>query len=289
MTAVGGEPGLMQAENPARLAVPTSAPLDVPDGTAAGLVALVPGYGETLRINGRLRTGDRPSLEVEEAFLHCAKAMIRSRLWDDPPQPRPSITATWEGSGLNAPEIAGFIGRSPFLLLGSVDGRNEADVSPKGDPAGFALILDDHTLAIPDRPGNRRTDTLHNLLDRPEIGAMALVPGEDHAVVIRGRAHTTADDSIRSAMTMNGKVPNAAVVIDVEHVEIRTEPAIAAAHLWDTARHVDRGTLPRATKVWVDHVKRNQDPGLAAKAARKMINEKVMSKGIDHDYRTNLY
>lgn len=286
MATFGGEPGVLGVAGPTRVDLSALDPLDVPDGTPAGLLALVPGYGETLRINGRLRTGTTPHLDVEEAFLHCAKAVIRSRLWDPPAAPAPGAT---DGSALADPEIAAFLARSPFVLLGSVDARGEADVSPKGDPAGFVQVLDDTTVAIPDRPGNRRTDTLHNLVDRPDIGLLALVPGDGRALELRGRAHVTDDAAVRAGMEVNGKVPKAAVVVEVDHVALRAEPALAAARLWDTTRHVEPGTLPKATKVWVDHVKRNDDPGLAAKAARKLANEKVLSKGIDHDYRTNLY
>ncbi len=291
MAPLGGAPGVLAVAGPTRLDLADLSGLDVPDGTAAGVLAAVPGYGETLRVNGRLRTGATPHLEVEEAFLHCAKAVIRSRLWD-PPAPDPPTSdrsAPVEATGLADPEISAFLARSPFVLLGSVDAGGNADVSPKGDPAGFVQVIDDTTLAVPDRPGNRRTDTLHNLLDRPELGLLALVPGDHRMLQVRGRAHVTADAALCAGMEVNGKVPKAAVVIDVDHADLLVAPALAAASLWDPSRHVAPGTLPKATKVWVDHVKRNDDPGIAAKAARKLVNEPMMTKGIDHDYRTNLY
>lgn len=297
---VGGDAGVLGVTGPTRLAVPDTDGLDVPDATPAGILALVPGWRETLRINGRLRTGPDAHLEVEEAFLHCAKAVIRSRLWDDPDPTSldesvtSDATATRTGSpdgptSLDDPTVAAFLARSPFVLLSSVDGQGEADISPKGDPAGFVKVLDDRTVAIPDRPGNRRTDTLHNLMTRNDLGLLALVPGDDRVVEIRGHAHVSDEPALLESMEVNGKVPNAAVVVAVDHVEVRHEPALTAARPWDPDGHVEADALPKATKVWVDHVKRNQDPGLAAKAARRLANEKVLAKGIDHDYRTNLY
>lgn len=185
--------------------------------------------------------------------------------------------------------MAAFLAASPFVLLATVDADGAADVSPKGDPPGFVQVLDDRTLAVPDRPGKHRTDTLHNLLDRPEIALLALVPGDHRALELRGTTRITDDPGVLAAMEVHGKVPKAAVVVDVIHVDLRPEPALVAARLWDPAGHVAPGDLPKATKIWVDHVKRNQDPGLAAKAARKLLNEKLMGKAIDHDYETNLY
>lgn len=297
---VGGAPGSLGVAGPTRLVLPGTGHLDVPDGTPAGLLVLVPGYGETLRVNGRLRTGADPHLEVEEAFLHCAKAVIRSKLWAKGTTPDSTGTGTGTGpdtasdgpappGALADPDAQAFLARSPFVLLTSVDGNGEADVSPKGDPAGFVLTIDDRTLALPDRPGNRRTDTLHNLLTDPAIGLLALVPGDDRVLEVRGTARTTDDEALRAAMEVNGKTPKAAVVIDVAHAELRPDAALAASGLWDPSRHIAPGTLPKGTKVWVDHVKRNRDPGMAAKAARKLINETMMSKGIESDYRKNLY
>lgn len=284
----GGAPGATRIVTPTRLALPPLPPLDVPAGTAVGALALVPGYGETLRVNGRLATGDGPAVDVEEAFLHCAKAVIRSHLWDEP-APAVGAGATPGPTTLDDPDVAAFLARSPFVVLASADADGHADVSPKGDPPGFVQVLDDGTLALPDRPGNRRTDTLHNLLTRPDLALLALVPGEGRALEVRGRARNTDDEALRAGMAVNAKVPRAAVVLDAAHIELRAEPGLAAARLWDTGRHVEPGTLPRGATVWVDHIKRNDDPGLKAAATRRIVNERMMRTGIDRDYRDNLY
>lgn len=177
---VGGEPGALAPPSPGvlRLGVPSGelAQTGARDHVPAGLCVMVPGSGETLRVNGRLSLeGDDAALAVEEAFLHCAKCVLRSRLWSDDAPPAPLEQVEADG-GLGKPGVEEFLQASTFVFLVSTDGSGGADVSPKGDPAGFVATVDEHTLAIPDRPGNRRTDTFHNLLDNPRIGLLALVP-----------------------------------------------------------------------------------------------------------------
>lgn len=290
--AVGGDPGVLAVTGRASLTLPAPAGLDVPDGAAVGLLTFVPGYRETLRINGRLRTGANPSVDVEEAFLHCAKALIRSGMWDEPATPTaPGLAALTEGvADLSTPGVAAFFAACPLVALSSVDAGDEADVSPKGDPAGFVVqVVDDHTLAVADRPGNRRTDTMHNLVERDALGMLAMVPGDERVIEVRGRGAVTADEGVRAGLAVAGKAPKAAVVLTVEHLEVRREPAIATARLWDTSRHVDPTTMPKSTRIWVDHCKLNEDKGLAVAAARKVLNVKMMDVGIGRDYRENLY
>jgi uncharacterized protein len=139
------------------------------------------------------------------------------------------------------------------------------------------------------RPGNRRTDTMHNLVDHPRIGVLAFVPGDPRTRELRGTAGISDDDTIRAPMAVQGKVPAAALVVDVHHVELRVDPAIEASGLWDTSHHLAPDTLPRASRIWTDHVKLNDDPGLAAKAMRAAVNEKLLRVGIKQDYEKNLY
>lgn len=102
---------------------------------------------------------------------------------------------------------ASFIGRSPFVLIGTSDGKGHADVTPKGDRPGFVAVLDSRTIAIPDRPGNNRLDTLENLLVEPSIGLLFLIPGMDETLRINGRAKITADDGLRARFEVDGKLP----------------------------------------------------------------------------------
>lgn len=287
-TAVGGAAGVVAVSGRAELTLPSLAALDLPGAASISLLSFVPGYRETLRVNGRLRTGTAAVVDVEEAFLHCAKAVIRSGLWKAPAPP--ALTVDNGIQALADPGVAAFFEACPFVAISSCDGGGEADVSPKGDPPGIvARVLDEHTIVVADRPGNGRTDTMHNLVTRDSVGLLALVPGLDQVIEVRGRAGVTGDETVRESLAVNGKTPKAAIAITVEHLEVRHEPAIDAAGLWDTARHVDPATLPKSTRIWVDHVQRNTDPGDAARAARGMLTVPMLEVGITNDYRDNLY
>ena len=130
---------------------------------------------------------------------------------------------------------------------------------------------------------------MHNIVANDVLGVVAFVPGVDWVVEARGHAAITADESIRAALAVGGKSPASAIVLTVDHLEIRREPAIQSAALWDTSRHVDPATLPKATQIWVDHVKRNDDPGEQAEAVRQHITTEILDVGIADDYRDNLY
>lgn len=259
------------------------------EGAPVGVVALVPGYGETLRVNGRLGLDGGPHVLIEEVFLHCAKCVIRSKLWDDEPAEQDSFTAApSKGADLDAvPGARELLARSPFVALASVDASGAADVSPKGDPAGFVHVLDAATLAVPDRPGNRRTDTFHNLLERPEIGLLALVPGLDLVLEVRGTARITRDAEIRDRLVVQRNVPKVAVLIEVASVVLRTDPALP--RLWSEEARVAPGELPRAARIWTEHLKLNETHGLAATAARTLAAERMLEKGLEQDYRKNVY
>jgi hypothetical protein len=274
--AVGGAPGFATPVSDTSLAMGDLAGQDLRDGAPVGLLVLVPGLGETLRINGRLAGG---RVEVEEAFLHCAKAILRSELWAGPAGP------TWSDAS-DGP--AGFLAASPFVLLASVDADGNADVSPKGDPAGLVRQIDDATVAIADRPGNLRTDTLHNFMSRRQAALLALCPGRHQVVEVRGRARVCTDPELLESMRLRNRLPKAAIVLDIEHRELRTEPAIGAAALWDQDRHADTAGLPSAAAIWADHVRRNTDPGPDAEVLRQVISEQAIAAGLALDYKTNL-
>src|SRR5439155_17589010 len=104
------------------------------------------------------------------------------------------------------------IGRSPFALLGTSNAAGQCDVSPKGDLPGFALILDEKTVAIPDRPGNRRTDSLKNIIENPHVGLLFVVPGKEETLRVNGRATIVQDEALLARMAVEDKPPKLAIV-----------------------------------------------------------------------------
>jgi PPOX class probable FMN-dependent enzyme len=97
-----------------------------------------------------------------------------------------------------------FIGRSPFVLIASANARGRMDISPKGDAPGFVRILDDKTLAVPDRPGNRRADTFTNILENPKVGLFFLIPGKTETLRVSGTAKIVRDSDLRESMSAHG-------------------------------------------------------------------------------------
>ncbi len=109
----------------------------------------------------------------------------------------------------------GFIEHAPFYVIGSGGGDRDVDVSPKGDPAGFVKILDNNTLAIPDRPGNARMDTFLNVLENPRVSSIFLVPGRKDTLRVIGKAQIVRDEALRQTTAVKGKVPSLAMVVHV--------------------------------------------------------------------------
>lgn len=137
-----------------------------------------------------------------------------------------------------------YIDKSPFLLLGTSNRAGRCDVSPKGDAAGFVRVLDDHTLAIPDRPGNRRIDSLLNIIDNPHAGLIFMVPNVDETLRVNGRASLSEDPDLLATMTMRGKIPALAIVVEIEEVFFHCARAFKRSKLWDTNTWIEREELP---------------------------------------------
>lgn len=127
---------------------------------------------------------------------------------------------------------AAWIERSTFLTMATVSGAGKVDVSPKGDPAGFVKVLDDKTLAIPDRPGNHRFDGFRNILETGRIGLVFLVPNRNEVVRVNGSARIVRDKAIRELLAIKGRVPDFAVLVDVEEAFYHCGKAVIRSQLW---------------------------------------------------------
>ncbi len=132
-----------------------------------------------------------------------------------------------------------FIEKSPFVLLGSTDASGRLDVSPKGDPAGFVQVMDSHTLLIPDRPGNRRGDTLSNILQNPHIGLLFLVPGRSETLRVNGTAQIVRDEHVRERCIMQGKVPVFVIAVTVQEVFFHCTKCVVRSGLWSSEHEHD--------------------------------------------------
>ncbi len=137
-----------------------------------------------------------------------------------------------------------FIERSPFVCVATASPDGGLDVSPRGDPAGFVRILDDRTLLLPDRPGNRIADTLTNLLVDPRIALLFIIPGIDDTFRVNGRAQIVDDAELLAESVVEGKTPKLGILVSVEEAYTQCPKAFIRSELWNAERHVDRGELP---------------------------------------------
>jgi PPOX class probable FMN-dependent enzyme len=139
---------------------------------------------------------------------------------------------------------AQFIERSPFVCVATVDPEGGLDVSPRGDPAGFVRVLDESTLLIPERPGNRIADTLRNLLVDPRIALLFLIPGIGDTLRVNGRAVITDDAELLAPCAVDGKVPKLGLLVSVEEAYTHCPKAFIRSGLWNPDLHIDRSELP---------------------------------------------
>lgn len=118
-----------------------------------------------------------------------------------------------------------------FVATAASDGR--CDVSPKGDPPGFVQVLDAHTIALPERPGNRRMDGYHNVLSNPHVGLICVIPGRGDTMRVNGRATLVRDAPFMADMRIGGHAPSLALVVKIEEVFFHCTKAFRRAKAWD--------------------------------------------------------
>ena len=170
----------------------------------------------------------------------------------------------------------GFIAASPFVLIGTGDAASNMDVSPKGDLAGFVRVLDDKTLAIPDRPSNRRADTLRNVIQNPHIGLLFLVPGQEQTLRVNGTAIIARDRWLREKMAVAGKLPELAFVVSVREVFFHCAKCMVRSKLWDNAQWPSAEGVPTLAEALIAHA--NLD-----------ISATELAASLERDTRERLY
>jgi PPOX class probable FMN-dependent enzyme len=151
-----------------------------------------------------------------------------------------------------------FIAASPFVIVASRGADGRLDVSPKGDPPGFVDVLDERTLAIPDRLGNNRLDTFDNLLVHPAVGLLFLIPGNGDTLRVSGTARLARDATLQARLAIDGRTPNLVVVVTVEEAFMHCPKCIARSKLWSPDRWPDRTNVPSLAEALVAHAAPSQ-------------------------------
>ncbi len=169
-----------------------------------------------------------------------------------------------------------FIEKSPFITIATSDARGNFDVSPKGDPAGFVKILSDKILAIPDRPGNRKADTLSNILQNSNVGIIFLIPGIKETLRVNGEAKIVTDERVLELLSCQGKQPAFAIIVNVKEAFMHCAKCIIRSNLWTKTDDTQERSVPSLAKALVDHGKLD-------------ITIEELDGMIKDDEKTNLY
>lgn len=146
------------------------------------------------------------------------------------------------------------IAASPFLVIGSADGGGNCDVSPRGDAPGFVKVVDDATLLIPDRRGNKRVDTMGNILENPHVALLFFVPGMTETLRVNGRVEITTETALLAPLAVNGKAPQSGLLVRVEEAFLHCGKALIRSKLWDPAQQIERSSLPSLGRMIADQV-----------------------------------
>jgi len=172
-----------------------------------------------------------------------------------------------------------FIERSPFLVMSSGNLGN-FDASPRGDAPGFVKVLDDTTLLIPERPGNRLADTLTNIVNNPGVGLLMLIPGMNETLRVNGNAYITDHGAYLDQLAHNGKAPKLAIVIDITQVYFHCAKAFIRSGLWNPDTFMDRAEMPTLGKIIIEQIK-------GQPATEEEVT--MVDAGLDQDTKDNLY
>ena len=147
-----------------------------------------------------------------------------------------------------------FIEMSPFCVLSSTGVNGRADASPRGDPPGFVKVLDEHTLLIPDRPGNNQIDTMQNILNHPVVGLLFFVPGMNETLRVCGSAEIVTDEETLEPLSVGGKAPPSGLKITIKDAFLHCGRALIRSRLWDTEVQIDRTLYPTYGQVLADQI-----------------------------------
>ena len=142
-----------------------------------------------------------------------------------------------------------FVERSPFVCVATARPDGGLDVSPRGDPAGFVRILDERTLLIPERPGNKIADTLTNVLADSRIALLFVIPGIGDSFRVNGTARLVGDAELLARSEVEGKTPKLGILVEIEEAYTQCSKAFIRSDLWNPEKHVERSELPSSGEI----------------------------------------
>ena len=148
-----------------------------------------------------------------------------------------------------------FLAHSPFAVIASTRPGRGTDVSPRGDAPGFARVLDANTIAIPDRPGNNRLDTMSNIVADAEVGLLFFIPGIDETLRINGTARLSRDPELLAAGAVNGREPRMIILVTVREAFLHCGKALKRSRLWHEDYRIEKKNFPSLGRMIVEQTK----------------------------------
>ena len=167
------------------------------------------------------------------------------------------------------------IAAAPMLFVATYSAEGQGDVKPRGGTPGFVTVLDDHHLAIPDATGNRRLDTLENVVETGRAAVIFVIPGRDTTLRVNGPARVTARPDLLERLTPVGKPPRTAIVIEAEEVYAHCPKAFVRSKLWDPDSWLDPAWLPTPAEVSVAH---QRDPNWSVEQEEQRIADSLLHR-----------
>ncbi|SFF57065.1 hypothetical protein SAMN05216353_10227 [Halobacillus alkaliphilus] len=170
-----------------------------------------------------------------------------------------------------------FMNHSPFLVLSTVNQFGDCDASPRGDQPGFVHVLDSARLIIPERKGNKRLDSIQNILSQPSVGLLFMIPGTGETLRVNGTAYITRDPEYLEKMTVQGKAPLLGIGVEVKECFLHCAKAFKRSKLWEPEHWPKTEKLPSAAKI------------MAAHASTRSITEESVEEDLKESYKKRLY
>jgi PPOX class probable FMN-dependent enzyme len=168
-----------------------------------------------------------------------------------------------------------FISKSPFLVISTSDKCGFCDVSPRGDDAGFVQVINEKHLIIPERPGNKKIDSMRNILSNSRIGLLFFIPGLGETLRVNGKATLVTDDNLLDMMAIKGKKPLLGIGVEVEECFIHCAKAFIRSRLWEPTSWTEKDLLPSASKMLFEHAKL---PNTSADSIQERLEESYSNR-----------
>jgi PPOX class probable FMN-dependent enzyme len=168
-----------------------------------------------------------------------------------------------------------FIARSTFVFIATSNAAGDCDVSPKGDVPGFVQVLDEHTLLVPDRPGNQRLDSLRNILENPHVGMIFIIPGVEWTLRVNGRAEIVRDEALLARCAVGGKLPLLGIGVHVEEAFLHCPKCFLRSGLWDQSGWMPPDEQPSFAAILREQTQMTAVPVEAVEKALAASNQKL--------------